>query len=226
MAPEGCQHAPAHSCAEVDASSTTPVDTTVEELFTALMVALERRKTSVDAAAAKLEAEKAEWLELCGSVQRTVTETPLELNVGGTRFQTSAETLSSVEGSFFDGMMSGRANVSHCKDGSFFIDRPAQVFEHVLNFMRGVELHYELLSDMELVLLRTEAHFYRLDALVTAIDQAMEPADHAPAAAAAAPVTTPDSVEYMAAVVEEPVDEPAAATSDWGPNISASAADW
>eukprot|EP00611_Tribonema_gayanum_P019358 TRINITY_DN3335_c0_g3_i3.p1 TRINITY_DN3335_c0_g3~~TRINITY_DN3335_c0_g3_i3.p1 ORF type:complete len:199 (+),score=37.17 TRINITY_DN3335_c0_g3_i3:53-598(+) len=181
MAPEGCQHAPAHSCAEVDASSTTPVDTTVEELFTALMVALERRKTSVDAAAAKLEAEKAEWLELCGSVQRTVTETPLELNVGGTRFQTSAETLSSVEGSFFDGMMSGRANVSHCKDGSFFIDRPAQ---------------------------------------------AMEPADHAPAAAAAAPVTTPDSVEYMAAVVEEPVDEPAAATSDWGPNISASAADW
>ncbi|KAG5181653.1 hypothetical protein JKP88DRAFT_290788 [Tribonema minus] len=62
------------------------------------------------------------------------------------------------------------------------------VFEHVLNFMREVELHYELLSSAELVLLRTEARFYRLHALVNAIDEAATPATVPAAAAAAAPI--------------------------------------
>ncbi|KAG5181781.1 hypothetical protein JKP88DRAFT_242705 [Tribonema minus] len=114
------------------ARATKPAKSTVEELFAALMVALERRKTSVDTAA---------------------------LNVGGKRFQTSAATLTSVKRSFFDGLCSGLSRIEPCADGSYFIDRPSQVFEHVLNFMRGVELHYELLSNTELVLLRTEAQF-------------------------------------------------------------------
>ncbi|KAG5181780.1 hypothetical protein JKP88DRAFT_242704 [Tribonema minus] len=79
------------------------------------------------ASQAKLAAEKAEWLELSNSVQRAITETPVELNVGGKHFQTSAATLGSVQGSFFDGLVSGRANVSPCMDGSYFIDRPSQV---------------------------------------------------------------------------------------------------
>eukprot|EP00611_Tribonema_gayanum_P019355 TRINITY_DN3335_c0_g2_i1.p1 TRINITY_DN3335_c0_g2~~TRINITY_DN3335_c0_g2_i1.p1 ORF type:complete len:237 (+),score=53.54 TRINITY_DN3335_c0_g2_i1:59-769(+) len=179
----------------------------IEELFAALMVALERRKTGVDTAAAKLTAEKREWANLFSSVQRTVDPTPVELNVGGKRFQTSAATLTSVKRSFFDGLCSGLSRIEPCADGSDFIDRPSQVFEHVLNFMRGVELHYELLSNTELVLLRTEAQFYRLDALVTAINQAMAPPGHAPAAAAPVATSVPS-----AAVVAATVDAPAVQT--------------
>ncbi|KAG5181652.1 hypothetical protein JKP88DRAFT_182159, partial [Tribonema minus] len=53
--------------------------------------------------------------------------TPVELNVGGKRFQTSAATLTSVKRSFFDGLCSGLSRIEPCADGSYFIDRPSQV---------------------------------------------------------------------------------------------------
>eukprot|EP01112_Ceratiomyxa_fruticulosa_P024259 TRINITY_DN979_c0_g1_i1.p1 TRINITY_DN979_c0_g1~~TRINITY_DN979_c0_g1_i1.p1 ORF type:complete len:328 (-),score=65.15 TRINITY_DN979_c0_g1_i1:230-1213(-) len=90
----------------------------------------------------------------------------IKLDVGGTLFTTSMETLTSFKGSFFDAMFSGRFPLKKEEDGAIFIDRNGKHFGYILDFMRGTPPSLEHFSKREINELRTEAEYYQLTDLV------------------------------------------------------------
>lgn len=82
------------------------------------------------------------------------------LNVGGVRYDTSADTLR-----IYPGVL---RRLSYEEQSEIFIDRNGKLFEFVLDYLRSGTLPVDatLLSR-----LRVEADFYALDAMVSDIDQ-------------------------------------------------------
>ncbi|KAK7104630.1 BTB/POZ domain-containing protein KCTD3-like [Littorina saxatilis] len=87
----------------------------------------------------------------------------VHLNVGGTRFSTSRQTLTWVQDSFFTSLLSGRISSHKDEVGAIFIDRDPKLFSQVLSFLRTKEV---LLKDIDLPALRHEAEFYGITPLV------------------------------------------------------------
>ena len=91
----------------------------------------------------------------------------LKLNVGGTEFTTSIQTLTKDTGSTLHAMFSGRFETKPTEDGSYFIDREGKNFGYILNYLRtgrfilppdaGELLREELLE---------EAEFYQIRGIV------------------------------------------------------------
>lgn len=96
--------------------------------------------------------------------QQTFTSDIINLNVGGTKFSTSRQTLCSVPDSFFSSLLSGR--IPSCRDehGFIFIDRDPKYFAIILNFLRTKELYINGVDDISV--LRSEAEFYAITPLV------------------------------------------------------------
>ena len=88
----------------------------------------------------------------------------IKLNIGGTRFETSRDTLTKVEGSMLAAMFSGRHQVTPDDDGSFFIDRNGRHFQHILDYLRNGLIQVEL-NTAESRGLAVEAEFYGLNDL-------------------------------------------------------------
>lgn len=84
----------------------------------------------------------------------------VRLNVGGQIFCTTLSTLRSEE-SMLSAMFSGRFDVRKDADGAVFIDRDGTHFRHILNHLRGTELHLGRDLRMHLALL-DEADFYQV----------------------------------------------------------------
>ncbi|EQC40327.1 hypothetical protein SDRG_02228 [Saprolegnia diclina VS20] len=74
-----------------------------------------------------------------------MSDAPIVLDVGGTRFKTSWTTLRSVPGSRFDAIASGQWLPE--SDGSYFLDLDPKYFDRVLNHLRcGASLYAGLQS--------------------------------------------------------------------------------
>ena len=90
----------------------------------------------------------------------------MELDVGGVRYVTSAETLRRVPWTFFGAYFSGRHQLDRSEDGSIFIDRDGSLFGHVLEYLRdGV---VSIAEDVDVGLLRRlkrEFGFYSIEVL-------------------------------------------------------------
>jgi hypothetical protein len=65
---------------------------------------------------------------------------------------------------FFDSMLSGRRQPE--QDGSYFIDRSAEVFGIILDFLQGEEIRFANLSKRQLDKLEIEANVYLLAPLL------------------------------------------------------------
>jgi BTB/POZ domain-containing protein KCTD3 len=95
---------------------------------------------------------------------QTFTSDIVNLNVGGTRFSTSRQTLSSTPDSFFTSMLSGRIPTCRDETGALFIDRDPKLFSIILHFLRTKEL--DLNGGVDIGVLKHEAEFYGVTALV------------------------------------------------------------
>lgn len=60
----------------------------------------------------------------------------IKLNVGGRHFCTTRSTLTSMPGTMFEALLSGRHAVIRDNDGAIFLDRDPDIFEHVLTYLR------------------------------------------------------------------------------------------
>uniref|UniRef100_A0A8C4SR81 BTB/POZ domain-containing protein KCTD3 n=1 Tax=Erpetoichthys calabaricus TaxID=27687 RepID=A0A8C4SR81_ERPCA len=87
----------------------------------------------------------------------------VQLNVGGTRFSTSRQTLMWIPDSFFSSLLSGRISTLRDETGAIFIDRDPTAFAPILNFLRTKELD---LRGVNINVLRHEAEFYGITPLV------------------------------------------------------------
>ena len=91
---------------------------------------------------------------------------PLTLDIGGTHFRTTPLTLLAHPTSFFSALLASPTFHPHSPP---FIDRDPYHFRLILNFLRGAGPPRGL-SYAHLMELRTEADFYLLTDLVTALD--------------------------------------------------------
>ncbi|XP_061670385.1 BTB/POZ domain-containing protein KCTD3 [Syngnathoides biaculeatus] len=87
----------------------------------------------------------------------------IQLNVGGTRFSTSRQTLTWIPDSFFSSLLSGRISTLRDETGAIFIDRDPAAFAPILNFLRTKDLD---LHGVNVSVLRHEAEFYGITPLV------------------------------------------------------------
>nr|XP_031848739.1 SH3KBP1-binding protein 1 isoform X1 [Nomia melanderi] len=87
----------------------------------------------------------------------------VHLNVGGTRFSTSKQTLTWVPDSFFTTLLSNRFASHRDEDGALFIDRDPKLFSIILNYLRTKDID---LKSADLRTLRHEAEYYGIIPLV------------------------------------------------------------
>ncbi|EGD75380.1 hypothetical protein PTSG_06457 [Salpingoeca rosetta] len=138
----------------------------VQQLAAALVEEAEKLQRGQNA----LAQEKANWEAQARKLASCVVpRSRVQIDVGGTVFTTSKQTLTKFANSFFASMFSGRHELQPEDDGSFFVDRDPFVFRHVLNFMRGQPPQLEELSDVELKALKQDAQFYQLPELLEAL---------------------------------------------------------
>eukprot|EP01006_Ploeotia_vitrea_P051223 TRINITY_DN67533_c6_g1_i1.p1 TRINITY_DN67533_c6_g1~~TRINITY_DN67533_c6_g1_i1.p1 ORF type:complete len:301 (+),score=48.16 TRINITY_DN67533_c6_g1_i1:63-965(+) len=113
------------------------------------------------------------------------SQTPkILLNVGGTVFTTTKETLMAEPDSFFSGMVSSGVWQPDPQTGEFFIDRDPQFFKEILNYLREGKLDGKLpglltntspscmpvveksLTDSDKCLLAAQLDFLQIDSLI------------------------------------------------------------
>nr|XP_054758380.1 BTB/POZ domain-containing protein KCTD3-like [Lytechinus pictus] len=87
----------------------------------------------------------------------------IKLNVGGTRFSTSRQTLTWIPDSFFSSLLSGRISSVKDETGAIFIDRDPSFFVPILNYLRTKELN---IKGFDIQALKHEAEFYGISPLV------------------------------------------------------------
>ncbi|KAH3755732.1 BTB/POZ domain-containing protein KCTD6-like [Dreissena polymorpha] len=97
------------------------------------------------------------------------TEKVVKLNVGGTFYSSTKETLTKVHGSYIWRIFTGDAPCPRDERGSYFIDRDGPIFRHILNYLRSDRLSVPY-GFREFDLLKVEADYYGLPALVQEIE--------------------------------------------------------
>jgi hypothetical protein len=104
---------------------------------------VERMRRVVEEDRAALEAEKAA-MEKAHTFQSSQI---ILLNVGGHRFETSLQTLTSIPDTYLSSMFSGRFELTpDDDDGAYYIERDGTHFRHILNFLRDPVQKNKLLS--------------------------------------------------------------------------------
>lgn len=86
------------------------------------------------------------------------------LNVGGQRFCTSKQTLTSIGETFFTSLLSGRISSMRDATGAIFVDRDPNLFAIILNYMRTRQLINVDTNNLDV--LKHEAEFYGISPLV------------------------------------------------------------
>ena len=107
---------------------------------------------------------------------------PISVDVGGTVYRTSIQTLTTFPMSRLGRMFNGTLPLPFNKEEkTYFLDSDGAIFRHILNFCR-----YKVLSlpsgFRDLDLLHTESKFYDIPSLTAAIEQKMQLSQSANAA--------------------------------------------
>eukprot|EP01084_Bolivina_argentea_P127911 226168_1 len=88
----------------------------------------------------------------------------ITLDIGGTKYRTSWDTLTKDKGSLFTKIFNGEAAITKNDDGSYFIDRDGEIFKYILNYLRKQNINLINLNDEHFRMdLLTEAHFYKME---------------------------------------------------------------
>lgn len=97
-----------------------------------------------------------------------MTESVIELNVGGVFYTSSLETLTKESESLLGEIFSGRTTVPKDAKGKHFIDRDGVLFRYILDYLRNGSITLPE-SFKEKERLRQEAAFFRLPGMVETI---------------------------------------------------------
>ncbi|GAB0100493.1 BTB/POZ domain-containing protein KCTD3 [Sergentomyia squamirostris] len=87
----------------------------------------------------------------------------VHLNVGGTKFATSRQTLTWIPDTFFTALLSGRIASLRDDTGAIFVDRDPSLFGFILNYLRTREID---IRNHDIRMLRHEAEYYNISPLI------------------------------------------------------------
>jgi len=110
------------------------INTSISDLKTLLDDELKSKSDQLQA----IEKRRVEIENVKKKINVTLTTDPINLNVGGMKFQTSKETLTKIPGSYFDVLVGGEVDIKPLtlKPKTIFIDRDGTHFRYVLNYLR------------------------------------------------------------------------------------------
>ena len=86
--------------------------------------------------------------------------TIIKLNVGGKKFMTTAETLTSKGNNFFSGIVQSKIPIEKDENGYIFIDRDPKYFNIILTYLRIGSIPTYLEKTFSIVELNSEIEFY------------------------------------------------------------------
>jgi hypothetical protein len=93
----------------------------------------------------------------------------ITLDIGGTLFSTTLETLTSEKDTFFTAMFSEQFNTKPDKNGHYFIDRTPLMFHYILNYLRNpsIPLNFKNIEKENLMEeFEDEIEFYHIQSLM------------------------------------------------------------
>ncbi|CAK4709944.1 hypothetical protein LEN26_000580 [Aphanomyces euteiches] len=108
-----------------------------------------------------IEAKKRQWRQLKERVEKNAGEL-IVLNVGGTLFKTSRETLLRMEGTYFHAMLGSRCWMPDNPPNIYFIDTDPTHFDRILAFLRSGDLSFEGLNSWECCQLRVTLDYLNI----------------------------------------------------------------
>ena len=142
--------------------------------------AVEEERSQLDVERERLDADEARFRDEAARVDElsrtSCGDNKVRLDVGGSIYATTTQTLRRYPNSLLALMFSGRHELQREPDGSYFIDRDGAHFRYVLNFLRDGSVDAQTLpkdrSSVRQII--CEARYYQLDALVDYLDQLLE----------------------------------------------------
>jgi len=148
------------SATTTTATKYTELIESVEERLMALSADIIKDiKEQISVLAAK--EQKLEKLDEMMEQNAAKAKKKIVLDVGGKRYATSKDTLLSVEGTYFTGLL-GSGRWQPDDDGSYFIDRNGKLFVHILEYLRTGKMDIEELNTKQKAALREEMDFYMI----------------------------------------------------------------
>jgi len=97
----------------------------------------------------------------------------VNLNVGGTYYATTIETLKSDPGSMLSAMFSGVYRLRKDKNDAYFIDRDGHYFRFILNYLRDGTLDL-MQEEYQLKQLLREAQYFQVSGLIKMIEESIQ----------------------------------------------------
>lgn len=137
----------------------------IAQQFADILAAEQEKMTKLETEA---QEKQEKWNKLFDRLEVSQLSEPVVLNVGGTRFAASMDTLNSMPDTYFSTLLSGRWDSKCSKDGSLFIDRSPLTFGHMLEFLRDPTYFYRihgLLNSQELKQLEEDCKFFLMQSL-------------------------------------------------------------
>ncbi|PRP81148.1 hypothetical protein PROFUN_01982 [Planoprotostelium fungivorum] len=134
-----------------------PQEESVDQLLANLGVSLKK----IDDRKKELQEKEERWKLLEQKMDENLAKVSqkITLDVGGKKYTTSKDTLMSIPGTYFTGLLgSGRWKPE--ADGSYFIDRDRKLFHYVLQLLRTGEMSLDTLSEKQKKDLKRELEYY------------------------------------------------------------------
>jgi len=105
--------------------------------------------------------------------QQPASSKIINLNVGGTVFATSRETLNAAGDSFFTSLIGNNFKAERDHQNNLFIDRDPKLFSIVLNFLRSqcTHLTVDKCNRAKLQSIHAEAEFYAVTPLMEEVER-------------------------------------------------------
>jgi DNA anti-recombination protein RmuC len=145
------------------------VSNMLQELNTRDQNLREREERLIKAEASLIEHEKRfeDRLNELSDLKHKSCE-KIKLNIGGTLFTTTIDTLTVEQDTLFTGMFSGKFDMKPDDDGEYFLDRNPEYFSIILDYLRGVDIEEQLLeySSAQLSQLIQEVDYYGITSLL------------------------------------------------------------
>ena len=98
----------------------------------------------------------------------------IKLNVGGKIFATNLSTITSVKETFFTGYFNDHFDPKpEEEDNAFFIDRPFEQFQLILNYLRGIDIKQKIktLNESDLIDFIEEVVYYQITPIYDLLPQ-------------------------------------------------------